>query len=172
MPSSASASAAERGIATHAVLQYLDLNCADVEGELERLEREGRITAEQRRLADAAGIRTFLASPLAEEMRLAAALYREYRFSLLVPAETYFGAEAAGEEVLLQGVADCFFDTPEGLVIVDFKTDRVTEASAPRRAEEYRPQVEAYSAALSRIFGRPVCRRVLCFLRTGAQISV
>ena len=168
----ASASAAERGIATHAVLQYLDLNCADVEGELERLEREGRITAEQRRLADAAGIRTFLASPLAEEMRLAAALYREYRFSLLVPAESYFGAEAAGEEVLLQGVADCFFDTPEGLVIVDFKTDRVTEASAPRRAEEYRPQVEAYSAALSRIFGRPVCRRVLCFLRTGAQISV
>ena len=35
---------------------------------------------------------------------------------------------AAGEEILLQGVADCVFETTAGLTVVDFKTDRVTAA--------------------------------------------
>ena len=166
------ATAADRGTATHAAMQYLDLDAADGEAELERLEREGRITADQRRLADRAGIQRFLNSPLAEEMRRAQGLRREYRFSLLVPAEDYLGPEAAREEVLLQGVVDCFFETPEGLVVVDFKTDRVTEATVRQRGEEYRAQVEAYSAALERIFQKPVCRRLLYFLHIGAQVEL
>ena len=35
------------------------------------------------------------------------------------------------------------------------------------RAEEYRPQLEAYSRALERVTGRKVFRRVLWFFATG-----
>ena len=82
------------------------------------------------------------------------------------------GVEAAGEEVLLQGVVDCFFETPEGLVVVDFKTDRVYGEEQCQRTEEYRSQIMAYSAALARIFRRPVCRRVLYYFSTGTAVEV
>ena len=41
--------------------------------------------------------------------------------------------------MLLQGVVDCWFETLEGITVVDFKTDRVTEQTVLARAEEYRP---------------------------------
>ena len=53
---------------------------------------------------------------------------------------------------------------------MDFKTDRVlTDAEVRRRAEQYRPQLEAYSRALERVLERPVVRRELYFLRAGCQ---
>ena len=114
----------------------------------------------------------WLRSPLAEEIRKASQVWREYTFSLLMPGEDCLGPGAAGEEVLLQGVVDCFFDTPEGLVVVDFKTDRVSGKEQKLRTEHYRSQVAAYSAALTRIFGRPVARQVLYYFHTGTAVEL
>ena len=56
---------------------------------------------------------------------------------------------------------------------MDFKTDRVlTDAEVRRRAEQYRPQLEAYSRALERVLERPVVRRELYFLRAGTSIAL
>ena len=74
--------------------------------------------------------------------------------------------------MLLQGVVDCFFDTPEGLVVVDFKTDRVSGKEQQLRTEHYRSQVAAYSAALTRIFRRPVARQVLYYFHTGTAVEL
>ena len=71
-----------------------------------------------------------------------------------------------GEEVLLQGVIDAWFEGEVGLTVVDFKSDRVRPGGEGERAEEYRPQLEAYSRALSAILGRPVRRKVLWFFAT------
>ena len=106
----------------------------------------------------------------AAQLRHADKVWREYRFSLLMPGEKYWGERALGEEVLLQGVVDCFFDTPEGLVVVDFKTDRVKGEEQRRRTAEYRSQVEAYSDALEKIFHRPVCRKILYYFHTNEAI--
>ena len=38
----------------------------------------------------------------------------------------------------------------------------------PQRAEEYRPQLEAYAQALERVMEEKVCRKVLYFFSTGA----
>ena len=88
-----------------------------------------------------------------------------------MPAERYAGG-AEGEEMLLQGVADCVFRRDGALTVVDFKTDRVTAEEAPARAEIYRGQLQAYSDALSRIMEIPVERRVLYFFQCGQEISL
>lgn len=88
-----------------------------------------------------------------------------------MPAERYAG-DAAGEEMLLQGVADCVFEEDGALTVADFKTDRVTAQEATARAEAYRGQLQAYSDALSRIMEKPVTRRVLYFFACGAEISL
>ena len=75
--------------------------------------------------------------------------------------------------MLLQGVVDCCFETPAGLTVVDFKTDRVFRTEdIQARAEHYRPQLEAYSRALERVLERKVVRRVLYFLAAGTAVEL
>ena len=76
------------------------------------------------------------------------------------------------EEILLQGVVDCCFETLEGITVVDFKTDRVTRRTVAERAEHYRPQLEAYSRALAEITGKQVVRRVLWFFALDQAVEL
>lgn len=94
---------------------------------------------------------------------------REFKFSVLVPAQAYFpvAADVPEENVLLQGVIDCLIETRDGFVILDFKTDRIKKGGAVERAEQYRPQLAAYARAVHEIYGRPVRACVLYFFHTG-----
>ena len=161
----------QRGTATHLVMQYLPLDGDPADTVADLVERR-LLTRQQGEAVDIDAIRRFLASPLAEELRQADSVQREYRFSVLVPASDYFPQAAAGEELLLQGVVDLFARTAEGITVVDFKTDYVTASTLGERVDYYRPQLTAYSAALERILGQPVVRRVLYFFRTGDTVAV
>ena len=168
-------SAAERGTAMHLAMQYLDLNTAadedDVRAQVAALAQRRLLTAEQAASLDIPALVRFLSSPLAERIRRARQVWREYRFALLVDGGIY-DPSAAGEELLLQGVADCVFETENGLVVVDFKTDRVTGPALAQRAETYRPQLAAYAAALEKILEKPVTERILYFFAAGTEISL
>ena len=117
-------------------------------------------------------LRRLMASPLAEELRQAKEVWREYPFTVLLDAAEVDAEAAAGDKVLLQGVVDCCFAAANGLTVVDFKTDRVSGGEVRLRAERYRPQIEAYSRALERVLERPVKRRVLYFLYPGEAVEL
>ncbi len=157
----------ERGTALHLVMQYIDFartgSREEIEGELERLVREEFVTPQQAQAAAPERLAAFFSSPLGREMLASGKLRRECKFSILVPAGDYYPGAGEGEQVLLQGVVDCWFETPEGITVVDFKTDRVDEESLPKRAAAYRPQLEVYARALSQVMGKPVTRRCLWF---------
>ena len=167
--------ATERGTAMHLFMQFADYaRCRTLEGidiERRRLVEQEFLTQAQADAADPEKLARFFASPLGMELTSSAALVREFKFSVLMPAEDYDPA-CAGEEVLLQGVVDCFLDEPDGLTILDFKTDRVAAGSEAERAEIYRGQLEAYSKALSKICGKPVKRRLLWFFATGSAVEI
>ena len=165
--------AAERGTATHLVLQYLDFSDRDVAGQVEHLRAGDKLTAEQAEAVDVSALERFLDSPLAEEIRRGSHVRREYPFTLLMDAKSYAPEASAGDAILLQGVVDCCFETAEGITVVDFKTDRVyTQAQAAERAAHYRPQLEAYTLALEKVLERKVVRRTLYFLCAGVAVDV
>ncbi len=164
---------AERGTATHLVMQHLPLEeDTDVGAVVEDLAARRFLTREQAEAVDQAAVRRFLASPLASELRKADRVEREFRFSLLMPGEKYFPELDGGEEVLLQGVVDLFAVRDGGVTVVDFKTDYVTEDTLPEKIAHYRPQLEAYSAALERILELPVKHRILYFFCAGLAVEV
>lgn len=167
---------AQRGTALHLVMQYIDFgrtdSLAQVEEEIARLVEKQFLTPQQGEAVDAAKIYAFFVSPLGRELRAAPILRREFKFSILVPAADYYDRAGEGERMLLQGVVDCYFETADGVTVVDFKTDRVTPQSAPLRAAEYRPQLMAYSRALEEITGKAVARRVLWFFSVGCAVEV
>lgn len=166
---------AERGTAMHLVMQFLPLDTppepAAVRALAETLTARRLLTPEQAAALDVPALARFLSSPLAARIRAAKQVWREYRFSLLTDAGLYDPA-AAGEEMLLQGVADCVFETADGLTVVDFKTDRVTAEEAPRRAEVYCTQLNAYAGALAKILQKPVTERVLYFFACDREIPL
>ena len=90
---------------------------------------------------------------------------------MLNSALDYF-PDGIGEEVLLQGVIDAWFELGDTITVVDFKSDRVAPGGEQARAAEYRPQLNAYSLALSAILGRPVNRQVLWFFATDTMIEL
>ncbi len=69
--------------------------------------------------------------------------------------------------MLLQGVIDCLIETEDGYVILDFKTDRVSERTLPERAESYRAQLDALCRSRSRDLWRNGSGSILYFFQTG-----
>ena len=146
---------------------YLKEACAQANADC------GKLTAEQAAAVDVPALRRFLESPLAEEMRQAETAAREYRFTVLMPARDYDPAAAEEDSILLQGVVDCWFETPEGITVVDFKTDFVqTEEDVAQHAELYRGQLAAYSLALERVLEKAVTRKALYFLQAGKTVEI
>ena len=115
---------------------------------------------------------TFFRSDLGCRLLAAPRVEREFKFSLLVPAADYYPGAEEGEEVLLQGVVDCWFEDEDGVTVIDFKTDAVTEETVADRAAGYAPQLRAYSRALEQVLGRKVDRRVLWFFRLGRAVEI
>lgn len=165
---------AQKGTALHTVMQCIRLDCTDSVGavreELARLTAEEYLTPQQAEAVLPGAVARFFSTELGQEMRRNRQLHREYPFSILAPAETFFPDLPAGEEVLLQGVIDCWFPTEEGLTLVDFKTDRVSAQGAKARSERYRSQLDIYAYALETVTGQPVTRRILWFLQPNTGV--
>ncbi len=162
------ASGTTYGKAIHAVLQYIRYeNCTGedaVRQELDRLVREQYITPEQGRMADCGKLAAFFASELGQKLMYGENVLREFKFSILDNAADY-GEGLEDEQVLLQGVVDCALVESDGITILDFKTDYVTEETLPSVTAHYRPQVETYAHALSRIFRLPIKGKALYYFR-------
>jgi ATP-dependent exoDNAse (exonuclease V) beta subunit len=79
--------------------------------------------------------------------------------------------ELAGGAIL-DGAIDLLYEQPDGqLVIVDYKTDRVSEADFASRAESYRPQGTAYAQAVRSATGKDVSHVALVFAALGGRVS-
>ena len=158
------------GSAVHAALQYIRYEaCADWEGvrkEIDRLIQEQFLTAEQGAMIDTEAIARFFQTPLGTKLRQSKNVLREFKFSILDDASGY-GEGLEGEQVLLQGVVDCALVEPDGITVVDFKTDYVTDDTLVTVTDRYRPQVEAYADALKRIFQLPIKGKALYYFHIG-----
>ena len=147
--------------------------CTDepgVRAELQRLQVQKFLTPRQAEAVDVQKILRLFSSPLGKALLSAKTLRREFKFSILTDAEVY-SPEAAGEQVMLQGVVDCFWQEPDGIVILDFKTDYI-DGDLQQKAERYAPQLHAYAAALSRIFQTPVKKTILYFFSANQPIEI
>lgn len=161
---------AEKGVATHTVLQYIDFNKTGsfdaIEGEIRRIAALGHLSEAQAKGVDRPALLRFFTSPTGKYIKEAENVTREFRFSLLCPAERFF-PDSGDEKLMLQGVVDCFIEEKDFLTVIDYKTDFVTPETLESVASRYRPQIEAYAYALERITGKPVKKSVLCFIRAN-----
>jgi ATP-dependent exoDNAse (exonuclease V) beta subunit len=82
---------------------------------------------------------------------------------------------------LIEGYVDLLYRTPEGLVVVDWKTDQIVDnadtgadqaADLEAKVEHYRLQGASYTAAVEAATGIDVARMVFVFLREDGATEV
>jgi ATP-dependent helicase/nuclease subunit A len=165
----------DRGNAMHAVMQYLNYwDCEDVNAiaaQVSWLTQEHFITESQAELVDCQKIAEFFATELGVRLRQGKEVLREFKFSILDPGENY-DPTLKNEQILLQGVVDCALIEEDGITVVDFKTDFVTEETLESKMRHYCPQVTAYADAMARIYEKPIKEAVLYFFHTGQLVHV
>ena len=67
--------------------------------------------------------------------------------------------------------AERFWQEPDGIVILDFKTDYI-HGDLQQKAARYAPQLRAYAQALSRIYQCPAKKTVLYFFSAGREVEI
>jgi len=78
--------------------------------------------------------------------------------------------DSTTEKVILQGIIDAFIMEEEGIILVDYKTDRVKDGEELRN--RYQKQIDLYSKALEQILGIKVKRRVLYSFSLGEEVDL
>jgi ATP-dependent helicase/nuclease subunit A len=146
------------GRAVHATLQVLDL------GAPRAIDEQAARQADLEAIPDLADTVTqFVRAALASDAAALATTHPHHK-------ELYV-ASPVGERVI-EGYVDLLVETPDGLVVIDWKTDGVrSEVEIDEKLAAYTLQGAAYAVALEQITGQPVvdCRFVFC--RAGGAVE-
>lgn len=174
----------QRGTIIHNVLQHLDLkNCADIKRINEQIKmmiRQGKVESAVLEVIDLNKLIEFANSPIVARMKKAKEVYKEQQFVFLMNAKEIapnFKDVPYEEEIMVQGVIDCFFEEEDGYILVDYKTDYVPtgskcEAAIEQIKENYRKQIEIYGKAIEDITKKRVKEKYLYLYSANQWVSM
>ena len=175
---------AEKGTITHLVMQHISvkepITIESVGQLLNELIIKELLTEEQKNAINIEVIVSFFDSEIGQRMQRASVIRREVPFTLAVPAkEAYSHWHGEEETVLVQGVIDCIFEDEDGLVLLDYKTDGITdrfhngfEGAREILADRYRIQLQWYTRAIEGILKKKVNHRYLFFFDGGHLLEI
>jgi len=149
------------GRAVHGVLQTVDLSTGlDLRAACDAQAVAEGVTGQEE------VIERFCRSALESDLVTEAAAAEHWR-------EVYVGAPRA-DGTVLEGYIDLLFRRSDGLVVVDYKTDRWDSRSAlDAKVDRYRVQLHAYVEAVATVTGEAVADAVLLFLSaSGDAVAV
>ncbi len=168
-----------RGTLYHRVLAILDFTRVTDEKTLEEglaeLVKRSIITTDECDMIDKNKFAKFFESPIAARMRKAAAngkMKVEQPFVMQIEASRVDESYPDTEKVLVQGIIDVFFEEEGGIVLLDYKTDRVPENDRGLLIRRYKAQLELYAEAIERILSKKVKEKLIYSFCFGETMSV
>ncbi len=180
------ATGAARGTIYHKVMELIyenDENDTDFDSFSERLDNiagwfsyldeKGRLLADQSRCVKESDIRDFCESDAGIRMKTAmekGLLHRESPFMMGISARRVDDSLPEGEIVLIQGIIDVWFEEEDGLVLLDYKTDKVRTGDELIR--KYKVQLDYYQEALEKITNKKVKERLIYSFTLNETIPV
>ena len=141
---------------------------------IESFKEQGLLLEEEAGLIEAPLLAGFLRSPLGIRMALAekqGRLHKEQQFMVGIPARE-IGVGESKELVLVQGIIDAWMEEEDGLVLVDYKTDRVEQGGESILIRRYQTQLDYYKRSLEQITGKLVKEKILYSLSLGKEIGL
>ncbi|MEN2767684.1 helicase-exonuclease AddAB subunit AddA [Ornithinibacillus xuwenensis] len=175
-------SAAEKGTAMHTVMQHLSFKKKMDEHEIvafvESLVEREILRRQEADSINIEAVERFFDTEIAALMMNADKLYREVPFSITLPAKEVYAnwSSETSEQVLVQGVFDAVIPTDGGWIILDYKTDSITQevndTVINNLINRYKVQLTLYRHALETIWKSPVKETYLYFFSKQLLIKV
>lgn len=170
--------ASEKGTILHLVMQHLNIHKVsskeEIRQQLIHLVNKQFITEEQSKIINIDNIFKFYESNLGKRVKQSNKVYKEQPFYIQVPStELYKDLNEEiykNEEILIQGIIDCYFEEDDGLVLLDYKTDYVE--SEEEIIEKYRVQIQYYAKALKNITGKVVKEKYIYLFYNGNIVNL
>jgi ATP-dependent exoDNAse (exonuclease V) beta subunit (contains helicase and exonuclease domains) len=163
------ATPAERGTATHVFMQFCDFKYVDtygIDNEIARLCEKKYISTSDAEIINKKQLEFFFKSKLYRQIREADKVWRETRFNIQYPA--------GDENILVQGVIDCFFLKDNTLTLVDYKTDSFYDKTDAEQIliERHSQQLEYYRKACERLTNIKVSKAYIYSFSLGKAIEL
>lgn len=173
-------SAAEKGTVLHFVMQHLDIHSGldntNIKEQIESMIKKDLLTKEQVQTISVEKINGFFKSSLGKRMLASETVQREVPFNIEIPSHELFiemiEEKYRSETILLQGIIDCYFEEPDGLVLIDYKTDYVPFGQSDIIVERYRVQIDYYARTLTLLTGKPIKEKYIYLFSTGEIINI
>ena len=169
-------SKAQIGTATHFVIQNLDLSTAITEtaikNTIHQLLSNKIIIAEAAKKINIGAILNFFeTAPGNLAVSGKNKIHREWQFTFAVGSEQ-FDSQCKNESVIVQGIIDMIIETPQGIIVIDFKTDAISLANINERIMKYTQQLDIYSIAAGKILNKTILSKWLYFLSLSKAVAV
>ena len=132
---------------------------------LQTMVDNGFMTAEDQALVPVSVLVDYFTSDFALALSRNVWMMREVPFTFLRPWKELTGEDLPGETAV-QGVMDCIAEIDGKLLLVDFKSDRITR-NFTAYSERYLSQISVYREACLRAFGKAPDEIYLYYLRAG-----
>lgn len=165
---------AAKGTLYHRLLEKIDYSKVTDEKSfdlyLKELSDAGIISDGDKELIDKRDFTCWLSSKLGGN---AAAAYKEGRlkreaeYIMSIPADE-LGFDGSESPILIQGIIDAYIEDDEGIVLIDYKTDRVKAES--ELVERYKTQLDYYEKALIAMKKKPVKSRIIWSFYLGKAV--
>ncbi|ANU22681.1 helicase-exonuclease AddAB subunit AddA [Planococcus donghaensis] len=164
-------SGADIGTAVHAVMQHIPLDRTLTSNEIkefiETLVGMEILSSDEGKAVKIEELERFYASKTAARLRAATNIKKEVPF-------TYAKKDADGDHQIIQGIVDCLFEEEDGWVLLDYKTDRVTQISDVKNemSERYSVQLTVYQEAVESILKISVKERLLYLFAANQEVNI
>lgn len=177
-------SAAARGTAVHAFMELCDMKKlfdgrndiqAVIDEEADRLVASGLMKRVQAECIDTEMIQKLADHPLFERIcsKSDEKIYRERNFLVRISDLGLDDSDLSvynNTDGMLQGTADLLFEEDDGLVLIDYKTDRTSSEKVLK--ERYTRQLKLYAAVFSLILEKPVKEAYIYSFTMGTAVSI
>lgn len=166
--------ATERGTAMHKVMEFINFGNADnIEEEIERLYEWQYITEREANAVSREKLSDFFSSEIFSRIKISPNVQREMRFLTELPAKRIdpsLDSRFDNETVIVQGAVDLLFEEEDGIVVLDFKTDRTDDPEQLREA--YGEQLSIYAEACQKIFEKKVKQKAIYSFALSELIDI
>lgn len=165
----------EKGTVVHSILQHADFEglSKNILSQVDEVVSHGFITESQKKGINISMIENFVSSDIFKRALLSHRVEKERKFLVKISDLGLKGEQFAAYEdtgCMIQGIIDMYFEEDGEIVLVDYKTDNVSQVSF--LAENYSTQLTLYKAALEKMENKRVKQTIIYSLKLGKWVEV
>ena len=163
----------EKGNAVHHFMEYFDFEGWKYGVQFESLVEEAimKLDEEERALVDMETVKLFFESDIAKLIKNADRIRKETQFAALFTPRELGLSQDESDAVVMNGVIDLMIENEDGIVIVDYKTDRMW-ADPRTMAKVHKEQVDIYAKAAEKTFGKPVTAKYIFLFDAKTAVEI